>query len=34
VLVHFTPDGSRFSVEPVYIEGGRALFGRTEYRAA
>jgi hypothetical protein len=34
VLVHFTPDGSRFSVEPVYIENGRALFGRTEYRAA
>jgi hypothetical protein len=34
VLVHFTPDGSRFSVEPVYIESGRALFGRTEYRAA
>ena len=34
VLVHFTPDGSRFSVEPVYIEQGRALFGRTEYRAA
>jgi hypothetical protein len=34
VLVHFTPDGSRFSVEPVYIEAGRALFGRTEYRAA
>jgi hypothetical protein len=34
VLVHFTPDGSRFSVEPVYIEAGRALFGQTEYRAA
>jgi hypothetical protein len=34
VLVHFTPDGSRFSVEPVYIEGGRALWKTTEYRAA
>jgi hypothetical protein len=34
ILVHFTPNGERFSVEPVYIENGRALFGRTEYRAA
>jgi hypothetical protein len=34
VLVHFTPDGSRFSVEPVYIENGRALWRTTEYRAA
>jgi hypothetical protein len=34
VLVHFTPDGSRFSVEPVYIQDGRALWRTTEYRAA
>jgi hypothetical protein len=34
VLVHHTPDGSRFSVEPVYIHEGRALFRQTEYRAA
>lgn len=34
VLVHFTPDGSRFAIEPVYIENGRALFKTTEYRAA
>lgn len=34
VLVHHTPDGSRFSVEPIYIENGVALHRRTEYRAA
>jgi hypothetical protein len=34
VLVHFTPDGSRFSVEPVYVQAGRAIYGQTEYRAA
>jgi hypothetical protein len=34
VLVHFTPNGERFSVEPVYIEDGRALWKTTEYRAA
>jgi hypothetical protein len=34
VLVHFTPNGERFSVEPVYIEDGRALWKSTEYRAA
>jgi len=34
VLVHFTPNGERFSVEPVYIQDGRALFRSTEYRAA
>jgi hypothetical protein len=34
VLVHHTPDGSRFSVEPVYIHEGRALWRTTEWRAA
>jgi hypothetical protein len=34
VLVHFTPNGERFSVEPVYIQDGRALWRSTEYRAA
>jgi hypothetical protein len=34
VLVHHTPDGERFAIEPVYIEGGRALYRSTEYRAA
>jgi hypothetical protein len=34
VLVHFTPDGERFSVEPIYIQDGRALWRGQDYRAA
>jgi hypothetical protein len=34
VLYHFTPDGRRFHSELVYIQDGRGMVGRTEYRAA
>jgi hypothetical protein len=34
VLYHFTPDGTRFHSELIYIQDGRCMVGRTEYRAA